>query len=95
LVAGLRHNRIVAPFVIDGAMSGSSFLTYVERCLVPTLHRGDIVIIDNLPAHKVAGVTDAIEAVGREGSLSAPVFTGSHSDRTTLQQTQSAAAQGG
>ncbi len=45
-------------------MNGSSFLTYVERCLVPTLHRGDIVIIDNLPAHKVGGVTDAIEAVG-------------------------------
>src|SRR6266536_3367788 len=64
LVAGLRHDRIVAPFVIDGAMNGSTFLTYVERCLAPTLHRGDIVIIDNLPAHKVAGVTDAIEAVG-------------------------------
>src|SRR5438046_7597491 len=64
LVAGLRHDRIVAPFVIDGAMNGSTFLTYVERCLVPTLNRRDIVIIDNLPAHKVAGVTDAIEAVG-------------------------------
>ena len=64
LVAGLRHDRIVAPFVIDGAMNGSTFLTYVERCLAPILHRGDIVIIDNLPAHKVAGVTDAIEAVG-------------------------------
>ncbi len=64
LVAGLRHDRIVAPFVIDGAMNGSTFLTYVERYLAPTLHRGDIVIIDNLPAHKVAGVTDAIEAVG-------------------------------
>ena len=64
LVAGLHHDRIVAPFVIDGAMNGSTFLTYVERYLAPTLHRGDIVIIDNLPAHKVAGVTDAIEAVG-------------------------------
>ncbi len=63
LVAGLRHDRIVAPFVIDGAMNGSTFLTYVERCLVPTLNRRDIVIIDNLPAHKVAGVTDAIKAV--------------------------------
>ena len=64
LVAGLRHDRIVAPFVIADAMNGSTFLTYVERCLAPTLHRGDIVIIDNLPAHKVAGVTDAIEAAG-------------------------------
>jgi transposase len=64
LVAGLRHDRVVAPFVIASAMNGSTFLTYVERCLAPTLHRGDIVIIDNLPAHKVAGVIDAIEAVG-------------------------------
>ena len=63
LLAGLRHDRIVAPFVNDGAMNASTFLTYVERCLVPTLDRRDIVIIDNLSAHKVAGVTDAIEAV--------------------------------
>ncbi len=47
----------------DGAMNASTFLTYVERCLVPTLDRRDIIIIDNLSAHKVAGVTDAIEAV--------------------------------
>jgi hypothetical protein len=45
-------------------MNGSTFLIYIERCLAPTLHRRDIVIIDNLPAHKMAGVTDAIEAVG-------------------------------
>jgi hypothetical protein len=50
--------------VIAGAMNGPTFLTYVERCLAPTLHRGDIVIIDNLPAHKVADVIDGIEAVG-------------------------------
>ncbi|TMJ95792.1 MAG: hypothetical protein E6G77_20055, partial [Alphaproteobacteria bacterium] len=62
LVVGLRHDGMVAPFVIDGPMSGTIFLAYVEQCLAPTLDRCDVVIMDNLPAHKVAGVTDAIEA---------------------------------
>jgi len=64
LVVGLRHDGMVAPFVIDGPMNGTIFLAYVEQCLAPTLDRRDVVIMDNLPAHKVAGVTDAIEAVG-------------------------------
>jgi transposase len=63
-VAGLRHDGIVAPFVIDGAMNGPIFLAYIEQCLAPTLSRRDIVIMDNLPAHKVAGVIEAIEALG-------------------------------
>jgi hypothetical protein len=64
LVVGLRHDGMVAPFVIDGPMNGTIFLAYVEQCLAPTLDRRDVVIMDNLPAHKVASVTDAIEAVG-------------------------------
>lgn len=63
-VAGLRHDRITAPFVIDRPMNGAIFRTYVERCLAPTLRPGDVVILDNLPAHKVAGVRRAIEARG-------------------------------
>jgi transposase len=63
-VAGLRVDAVTAPFVIDRAMNGEIFRTYVERCLVPTLMPGDLVIMDNLPAHKVAGVRDAIEAAG-------------------------------
>src|SRR5260370_42118773 len=55
---------MVAPFVLEGAMNGPIFLAYVKQCLVPTVKRGDIVIIDNLPAHKVAGVKEAIEAAG-------------------------------
>jgi transposase len=47
---------------IDGSMTGKKFLAYVERCLAPTLKRKDIVMIDNLPAHKAAGVREAIEA---------------------------------
>jgi transposase len=62
LVAGLRHDAIVAPFVIDGPLDGTIFRTYVERCLAPTLDRGDIVFMDNLRTHKVAGVKEAIEA---------------------------------
>ena len=50
-VAGLRHDGIVAPFLIDGAMNGPIFLAYIEQCLAPTLGRRDIVIMDNLPAH--------------------------------------------
>jgi transposase len=62
LVAGLRNNGIVAPFVFDGAMNGEVFLTYIEQCLAPTLDRGDIVIMDNLRTHKVTGVMEAIQA---------------------------------
>jgi transposase len=63
-LAGLRSDAVTASFVIDQAMNGSIFRTYVERCLVPTLAPGDIVVMDNLSAHKVAGVRQAIEAAG-------------------------------
>jgi transposase len=59
-----KPHAVTAPFVIDRAMNGEIFRTYVERCLVPALSPGDIVIMDNLPAHKVAGVRNAIEAAG-------------------------------
>src|ERR1041385_8981703 len=62
-VAALRHNRMVAPMILDGPVNGAAFVAYIEQCLVATLNRGDIVVIDNLPAHKVPGVKDAIEAV--------------------------------
>jgi len=63
-LAGLRHNGITAPLVLDGPMNGAIFLAYIEQFLAPTLNPGDIVIMDNLPAHKVTGVRQAIEAVG-------------------------------
>jgi transposase len=63
-VAGLRQDGIVAPFVINGSMNGASFLAYLEQCLVPTLKSDDVVIIDNLTAHHVAGVREAIETAG-------------------------------
>ena len=63
-VAGLRHDGITAPFVIDCPMNGDIFRFWVERCLVPTLKPGDIVVMDNLSSHKVSGVRLAIETAG-------------------------------
>lgn len=63
-VAGLRSSGIVAPLVVDGPMTGDTFRAYIEQALVPTLSPGDVVVMDNLAAHKVAGVRDAINAVG-------------------------------
>ena len=64
LVAALRSDGLTAPYVIDGAMDGPSFLAYVEQVLVPTLKRGDVVFMDNLRTHKIDGVAVAIEAAG-------------------------------
>ena len=50
-VAALRHNKMVAPMVVEGAMTGEMFLAYVENCLVPTLRRNDIVVMDNCRVH--------------------------------------------
>ena len=63
-VAALRRNGMRAPCTVDGSMNGAKFLAYVEQCLVPTLRRKDIVVIDNLPAHKATGIREAIEARG-------------------------------
>ena len=63
-VAALRRHGMRASQTIDGSMTGKKFLAYVEQCLAPTLKRKDIVMIDNLPAHKAAGVREAIEARG-------------------------------
>lgn len=63
-VAALRHDRLTAPMVVDGAIDGPMFLAYVRQQLVPTLEPGDIVVMDNLSAHKVTGVRQAIEQAG-------------------------------
>jgi hypothetical protein len=63
-VAGLRRDGITAPFVVDQAMTGDIFRTWLTRCLAPTLQPGDIVVMDNLAAHKVAGVRQIVAAAG-------------------------------
>lgn len=65
-VGALRLEGMTAPMVLDGAMNGPAFLAYVEQVLVPTLSPGDIVVMDNLPAHKPTSVREAIEAAGAE-----------------------------
>ena len=62
--AGLRLSGLAAPMLLDGPMNGDAFVAYVEQVLVPELTTGDVVIMDNLPAHKVPGVRTAIEAAG-------------------------------
>lgn len=62
--AGLRLTGLAAPMLLDGPMNGDAFLAYVEQVLAPELEPDDIVIMDNLPAHKVTGVRQAIETAG-------------------------------
>ena len=63
-LAALRHDRIAAPWLLEGPIDGESFQTYVEKVLVPTLRSGDIVIMDNLGSHKGKAVRQFIRAAG-------------------------------
>ena len=65
-IGGLTSRGFVAPYVTDGAMNGSIFRAWAEQMLAPALEPGDILVMDNLPAHKVAGIRGAIEARGAE-----------------------------
>jgi transposase len=71
-VAALRCDGLGAPMVLDGPMTGQAFLAYVEQVLTPTLKPGDIVALDNLPAHKIAAVRSAIESCGAQFFLLPP-----------------------
>lgn len=71
-IGALRHTGMTAPAVFDGPINGVSFLEYVRQVLVPTLQRGDIVVLDNLSSHKVDGVRAAIEAAGAESAICRP-----------------------
>ena len=63
-LAALRHDRITAPFVLDGPINGDAFVAYVEQVLVPTLAPGDVVVMDNLGSHKSDKVRQLIRAAG-------------------------------
>ena len=71
-VAALRRDGLTAPMVLDGPMTGQAFLAYVEQVLIPTLEPDDIVVMDNLPAHKIAPVRAAIAAAGAQFFLLPP-----------------------
>lgn len=63
-IAALRHDRVNAPFVLEGPMTGEMFKAYVEQFLAPTLKRGDIVFMDNASVHKGEGIEEAVAARG-------------------------------
>jgi transposase len=63
-LAALRHDRIEAPWLIDGPINGQSFRLYIDKVLVPILRPGDIVIMDNLGSHRGSAVRHAIRAAG-------------------------------
>src|SRR6267154_664861 len=86
-LAGLRHDAITAPFVIDRAMTGAFFVEYLRQCLVPTLSPGDIVVMDNLPAHKNAAVRQIIEAAGAEPRNARSMLSGSASVNCSISST--------
>lgn len=91
-VAALRCEGMTAPMLIKGAMNGEAFLAYIEQCLVSTLERGDIVIMDNVPSHKVDGVSSN-RSRWRHPALFAAVFPRPQSDRGCLQRMQGVPAQ--
>ena len=63
-IAGLRADGMIASMVLDGPLNGDAFLAYVEQVLIREIKAGDIVVLDNLPAHRVIGARQAIEAKG-------------------------------
>ena len=64
LVGAIRATGFTAPRVIDGTVNGERFRTYIAEALVPALHKGETVIMDNLPAHKSSKIREMIEAAG-------------------------------
>jgi transposase len=93
-LAALRHDRITAPWLIEGPINGETFQLYVEKVLVPTLRPGDIVIMDNLGSHKGKAVRRAIRAAGARLFYLPKYSPDLNPDRTVLRQVQTLAVQG-
>jgi hypothetical protein len=87
-VAGLRCDGLTAPWVLDGPMNRDAFLTYLEKVLGPTLSEGDIVVMDNLPAHKGDAVKKLIEARGAKLLFLPPYSPDLNPIETGLRQAQ-------
>ena len=63
-IAGLTHDGILAPLLMPCPMTGDIFKQWLTECLIPEMARGSIVVADNLPAHKVAGIRQCLEEAG-------------------------------
>ena len=92
-LAALRHDRVEAPWLLDGPINGESFRLYVEKVLVPTLRPGDIVVMDNLGSHKSKAVRRAIRAAGA-AALPAEILARPEPHRAALRQAQALAPTG-
>jgi hypothetical protein len=88
MLACLSADGLSAPMTVEGAVDGAVFLAYVEQVLTPTLSSGEVVIMDNLGAHKVKGVAPAIEARGSKIDLLAAIFARFESDWKMLVENQ-------
>jgi transposase len=64
LIAGVRQGGVLAPFVFEGATNTVAFQTYIKQVLVPELRPGDIVVLDNLPAHRARAIGRAVRKAG-------------------------------
>ena len=93
-VAALRYHEMIAPMVVEGAMTGEMFLAYVEQCLVPTLKRNDIVVMDNCRVPPGAGHSGGNRESAGDTSLLAEILARPQPDRDALQQIQDLPAQG-
>ena len=94
-VGALRLTGMTAPMVLDGPMTGEWFLAYTEQVLVPTLRSGDVVILDNLPAHKGAAVRAAVEAAGASLLFLPPYSPDFNPIENAFAKLKDASAQGG
>jgi transposase len=93
-IAALRHDRIDAPWVIDGPINGELFLLYIKRVLAPTLSPGDIVVLDNLGSHKGKAARAAVRAKGAHLLFLPPYSPDLKPYRTGLRKAQTPDAQG-
>jgi transposase len=82
LVAALRHDRMTAPMLLQGAMTGEIFRTYIARVLGPSLRRGDVAVMDNVPLHRTRRVREALEAFG----VTVPEFPAYSPDLNPIEQ---------
>jgi len=92
-VGALRRNGMDAPCTVDGSMNTAKFLAYIKQCLAPTLKRNDIVVLDNLPAHKAPAIREAIEERGAELRYLPAILARSEPYRDVIQQAEDISAQ--
>jgi hypothetical protein len=93
-LAALRHDRIDAPWFIEGPIDGESFRTYVAKVLLPTLRPGDIVVLDNLGSHRSKAVRQLNSLRRRQALLPAKILSRPEPHRTSLCQTQASRQKG-